>query len=151
MTAPPGDPDTHSLLQDALWVLSGFAAIAIILGLLTYSLIQVLNSGSTSTTTTPVAKTRATSAGSASVAWAGLPPPIASGYRELLIVIMCDGETVADVYPDATYYFYIALRPSTDREELSDLLSGAATPFPSSATVFQSRCAKAGVERGDYP
>ena len=66
--------------------------------------------------------------------------------------MLCDGETAAGVDLDAIYYFrYISLRPSTDRDALSDLLSGAVTQFPSDAVVFQSRCAKAGIERGDFP
>jgi hypothetical protein len=65
--------------------------------------------------------------------------------------MLCEGETAAAIYPNSIHNFYFSLRPRTDHDAISDLLSGTGTLFPPDALVFQSPCAKAGIERGDFP
>jgi hypothetical protein len=153
MTGPEDTPAT--LLGDAAGFVTRVAAFILVAGLLVYSALTALSAGSEPVQVrAPVAASaspRASLARSSTfLPAAASEPVVVSGYRKLLIVISCDGERASDAYPDSRYYLHVTLQPSTDRDAISALLSGTDTTFPPNAVVFQSRCARASIERGDF-
>jgi len=151
MTVDSTETNEGSVPQLALRVLAGVASFFIVAGLFLYSVVDVLSPGrrTESPTTTASANSRSTPISSHQPS--ALDPPVASGFSRLLILMLCDNEIAVDAYPDAIYFRYISLRPSTDENAISLLLSGDEFMFPANAMVLESRCASAAIERGDFP
>ena len=141
MTAIPPESSERPLPHHALGLLSGLAGLAIILGLFTYSLMDVLGSGGGSATTTGAASSRTTPQPIATLAPAATGMPVASDPPELLTFILCDGETVVSAIGSGPIYHMYVL----------DLLSETNAVFPPDARVHHSNCARAAVERDDSP
>ena len=147
----PPESSERPLLDHALWLLSGMAGLAIILGLLTYSLIDVVGSSGKPAITTGAASNRTAPQRFATFAPGATGPSVATAPSELLIFILCEGETVASAFKDLPYHMFISLRPATDRDVIQNLLAGTESRFPPDARVYRSNCAEAGVQRGDFP
>jgi hypothetical protein len=151
MTPDSTETNDGSVPRLALRVLAGVASFAIVAGLFLYSIVDVLSPGRGTEPPAATASSNARPTFISSYQPSVLDPPVASGFSRLLILMLCDDEIAVDAYPDAIYFRYISLRPSTDENAISLLLAGDEFMFPANAVVVESRCASAAIERGDFP
>ena len=151
MTANPQESSEGLLLPHLIGLVAGLAAVAILIGLFTYSVIDVVGDSGKPAATADAAPARTALTVMPTYAPGAFGPAIAPGFRQVFIFLLCEGETAAAIYPNSIYHFYFSLRPATDRDAILDLLAGRETQFPPDALLYQSPCVRAGVDKGTYP
>ena len=125
-------------------LLSVAAAAAVIRGLLAFSGAALLDDGKEADAASRPASSRPASLISSL-------PSIATAPAELLVFVLCDGETVLSAFQDEPYHLVISLRPRTDRSAIARVIAGGESGFPATARFYYSNCALAGIERGGFP